>query len=89
MQGFTAHLAARAAIGYDTIYSDNSNELMNPSYKTGYGYGKSDDSGTYHASWIVPATAPPGTAKLYVLYAGNKPAIELPFTIVTETGKCP
>ena len=79
MQGFTAHLAARDVIGYDTVYSDNSTEASNHTYTTGYGYGKADDNGVYRATWVVPATAPPGQATLYVLYSAKQQPIALPF----------
>ena len=89
VQGVTVQMAARAPVAYESVYSDNSTEMTNKSYTTGHGYGKADDKGVYRATWVVPGSAPPGKANVYVLYSANKQPITLPFTIVPLTGSCP
>ncbi len=88
-QGITVHMTSNSTVGYDTVYSDNSTEMSNKTYKTGYGYGKSDGNGTYHTTWVVPPTAPLGKATVYVLTSADKPPLPLPFNIVAATEKCP
>ena len=88
-QGLTVHMTTNSAVGYETVYSDNSTEVNNKSYKAGYGYGKSGPDGVYRATWVVPGTAPLGKATVYVLTTADKPPLQLPFDIVPVGAKCP
>ncbi|MGH2830550.1 MAG: hypothetical protein ACRDJM_08695, partial [Actinomycetota bacterium] len=87
LQGLTVRTARPGShVGYSTEYSDHSNEVGNPSYQGGYGYGKVDAAGGYRATWTVPAAAPPGTATVRVIYSASDPAIVL--TYVVAVGAC-
>jgi hypothetical protein len=87
LQGLTVHLRKDEPVGYSTQYSDQSNELSNQTYKTGYGYGKGGADGTFRATWVVPANAPPGPAIVSVLARGGQQ--KLPFTVAAQGGSCP
>jgi hypothetical protein len=64
-QGLTVHGQARRQVIFDTVYSDNSDE-MTRHYGTGYGYGKTDDHGTFHTTWVLAANVPSGPAQVNV-----------------------
>lgn len=88
-QGLTVRNARSGGyVGYSTEYSDHSNEVSNRSYTTGYGYGRTDSSGGYRATWVVPATAPAGIATLRVIYSASEQPIVLTFNVVAQTGSC-
>jgi hypothetical protein len=75
-------------VGYSTAYSDHSNELTNPSYTSGYGYGPAGADGVYRATWTVPANAPAGTA-MVGLVSGGPIQESVSFLVVASTGTCP
>jgi hypothetical protein len=89
LQGFTISMLPKQTLGYETVYSDYSNGASNPSYKTGHGYGQTDDNGNFHTTWVVPANAPTGKATVYVLTSPNHVPIQLPFNLVDLGAKCP
>jgi hypothetical protein len=74
-------------VAYSTEYSDQSNEISKPEYKTGSGYGVADDKGNYRGEWRVPDTATEGMAKLHVIADGRIHST-LTFRVVSQTGKC-
>ena len=75
-------------VAWSTAYSDGTNELSNPEYKSGgSGFGKTNDVGHYKTSWKVPSTAPLGTATLHTIAKG-KFGPKLTFRVVGETEKC-
>lgn len=77
-------------VGYSTLYSDGSDELKNPSYKTGFGYGPTGPDGTYHTTWVVPVNAPNGVARVRVIVEHFDAVPQQPdFLVVDETGTCP
>jgi hypothetical protein len=86
-QGISVTTDPNDIVGYSTEYSDHSNELTNPSYKTGSGYGNADDKGKYHTEWKLPDNATPGTATLRVIAEG-KIQPPLTFKVVDQLGKC-
>jgi hypothetical protein len=89
LQGLNVHMLPKQTLGYETVYSDYSNGASNPSYKTGHGYGQSDDNGNFKATWVVPANAPTGKATVYLLTSPNHAPIQLPFNLVALGAKCP
>lgn len=87
-QGLTVHIAPGATVGYSTEYDDESNELTNPSYTTGFGFGTAGPDGIYRATWPVPANAPVGLAT--VTLAASEPIQEsVTFTVAAAMGPCP
>jgi len=88
LQGLTISMLPKQTLGYETVYSDYSNGASNPSYKTGHGYGQSDDQGNFRATWVVPSNAPTGKATVYVLTSPNHAPIQLPFNLVDLGAKC-
>jgi hypothetical protein len=85
----TVHTEPNQVAGYSTEYSNHTNSLTNPEYKSGGdGYGKAGPDGVYTATWVVPATAPAGDAILRVL-AVSDVMPELHFKVVLQTGTCP
>ena len=84
-QALTVHTTPGDTVAYSTEYSDHSNELTNPSYRTGSGAGTADATGTFHAVWLVPATAPLGIATVHLIYGGAlQPSLE--FEIAAPLG---
>jgi hypothetical protein len=57
--------APRAVVIYDTVYSNNTDELTNH-YGTGSGQGVSDEHGAFHATWVLAPTVPAGPATINV-----------------------
>jgi hypothetical protein len=55
----------RQMLIYDTQYANNTSNATN-NYGTGSAYDKFDDTGTYRTSFVLAATAPPGTAWLHL-----------------------
>lgn len=87
MQGLTVKTLPKDPVGYVTTYSDGSSNFEHPEWgNAGRGGGFADDSGTFRETWIVPATAPTGTAVVRVIARGG--TIDLPFRVVAATGKC-
>lgn len=74
-------------VAYSTEYSDHSNELSNPSYKSGSGYGEADGKGNFRSEWKVPDNAPSGTARLHVI-ADNRIHPPLEFKVVGPLESC-
>ena len=84
----TVHTEPNQVAGYSTEYSNHTNSLTNPEYKSGGdGYGKAGPDGTYTATWVVPASAPPGDAIVHVLAVSDVQP-DVPLKVVTQTGKC-
>lgn len=74
-------------VGYSTEYSDGSNELTNPSYKSGSGYGQADDDGKVHLEWKLPDNATTGTATLRTIADGRMQPL-LHFKVVSQLETC-
>jgi hypothetical protein len=77
---------------YSSVYSDGSNELSNPAYKTGYGNGQTDAAGAYHTTWVIPTDAPLGPAKVNVITGSAVPTrqmVSLPYAVVDKKAPCP
>jgi hypothetical protein len=87
MQGLTVTTSPGDTVAWSTEYSDHSNEMSKPEYKTGSGYGKADDKGNFHTEWIVPIQAPPGEATLHTIAKG-KLQPPLKFRVVAENESC-
>ena len=87
-QGLTATTSPGDIVAWSTEYSDHSNEMSNPSYKTGSGYGKAGSDGRFHSEWKVPDNAPLGEAILHTIAKGKLQPY-LRFTVVDTDGKCP
>jgi hypothetical protein len=89
-QGITVHTDPSDTVAYSTEYSDHSNELSHPSYKTGSGYGKASTDGEYHTTWKLPEDATTGTATVHFI-AENKVHDEIPLTfkVAGPLDKCP
>jgi len=86
-QTLTVKTRAKDTVAYSTEYSDHSNELSNPEYKSGSGYGDADDDGDYKAEWKIPDTAPNGIARLHVIADGRIHS-KLTFRVVGPLESC-
>jgi hypothetical protein len=87
-QGLGVVSAPEDTIAWSTEYSDGTNELSNPEYKSGgSGYGKAGSDGRYHTSWFVPKEAPLGEATLHTVAKG-KLQPPLKFRVVGEKDSC-
>jgi hypothetical protein len=73
------------------VYSDGSSIVDRPqNYSSGgQNGGFADSSGTYRDTWVVPPAAPLGRATVRVVVAGRSDTINLPFTIVDSSSRCP
>ncbi|HZQ26371.1 MAG TPA: hypothetical protein VFA94_01625 [Acidimicrobiales bacterium] len=88
-QTLTVHTDPDDTVAYSTEYSDHSNELTHPAYKTGSGYGKASTDGVYVATWKVPDDAPSGTATLRFIAEGKiHNEIPLTFKVVGPLESC-
>jgi hypothetical protein len=74
-------------VAYSTEYSDKTNDLSNPEYKTGHGYEQVGDDGKVKFEWKVPDTAPTGTATLHTIADGRLQPI-ITFKVVSQLGHC-
>ena len=90
-QGVTVKTDPQGPASYVTVYSDGSTITDRPEeYSSGgQGGGFADQTGTYRDTWVVPAAAPTGRAVVRVVVAGRSTPIDLPFTVVAQTGRCP
>jgi hypothetical protein len=89
-QTITVHTDPDDTVAYSSEYSDHSNELSHPAYKTGSGYGKASTDGVYTATWKVPDDAPSGTATIhFIAEAKIHDDIPLTFKVVGPLDKCP
>jgi hypothetical protein len=88
LQGITVHTTPSDVVAYSTEYADQSNELSNPTYRTGSGSGTADASGLFRATWRVPPTAPLGPAHLHYI-AGAKLRGPVDFTVGLPLVTCP
>lgn len=87
-QTLTVHTDPHDYVGFSTAYSNNHNEMTNPSWKDhGNGYRQADQNGDMTVSWTVPDDAPTGTATLYTIAEG-KLGPKLPFTVVSQLDHC-
>lgn len=86
-QGLSATTSPGDTVAWSTEYSDHTNEMSNPEYKTGSGYGKAGSDGRFHTEWIVPAQAPLGEATLHTIAKG-KLQPHLKFRVVGENESC-
>jgi hypothetical protein len=87
-QTLQVHTTPGDMVGFSTEYSDHSNELSHPAYKTGSGYGKASTSGDYEATWKVPPDAPDGTATVHWIANGKIQEKKLTFKVIGLTGAC-
>lgn len=87
MQGLTATTSPGDTVAWSTAYSDHSNEMSNPEYKTGSGYGKAGSDGRFHSQWLIPAQAPLGEATLHTIAKGKLQPV-LKFRVVGEKDSC-
>jgi hypothetical protein len=89
-QGITVHTDPGDTVAYSTEYSDHSNEMSHPTYKTGSGYGKASSDGEYHTTWKLPEDATTGTATVHFI-AENKIHDDIPLTfkVAGPLDKCP
>jgi len=89
-QALSAHTKPKGPIGYNTQYSDGSYYGDGHSqYSGGYsqpGEGFADNSGDFHATWLVPSNAPTGMARVPVVTQDG--SIEVTFRIVAASGTC-
>ena len=74
-QGVTITGESEVDVGYDTIYSDQS-DAMTTHYETGFGKGKTDKDGVFHETWVVPVQAPAGTATIQVAGATHHARVD-------------
>lgn len=88
-QGFTASVGAGNIVIYSTSYSDGSNELTEPRYKTGFGNTTAGPAGKAVATWVVPASAPTGTATLHVSGSVEVRPRTLTFKVAPTDSGCP
>jgi hypothetical protein len=90
-QGVTVKTDPKGPASYVTVYSDGSTITDRPEeYSSGgQGGGFADQTGTYRDTWVVPAAAPTGRAVVRVVVAGRSTPIDLPFTVVAQTARCP
>jgi hypothetical protein len=90
-QGITVKTDPGGPASYYTIYSDGSSIQDRPGlYQSGgQNGGFADSNGRYRDTWVVPMAAPPGRAAVKVVVAGRSTPIELSFTVMSETGRCP
>lgn len=89
LQGLTVRTEPGDHVIFSTSYSDGSNELGNPSYKTGHGSGVAA-KGTFRQTWVVPEEAPTGEATVTVLTSSSGGRTrELEFTVVGKEASCP
>ncbi|MGH2728186.1 MAG: hypothetical protein ACRDKS_14550, partial [Actinomycetota bacterium] len=86
LQGLTVHVQAGDTVVYLTFYSDGRSASNDPSLGGGGG-GAADGSGTFRRTWVVPATAPLGKARV-VASSGNAGA-QFPFTVIDPGQACP
>lgn len=87
MQGFQADVHNRAIVIYSTEYSDHSNEVTNKTYTSGFGYVHATEEGA-RTTWVVPATAPVGTAIVHVSGSEDVRPRELSFRVVVSKDDC-
>ena len=81
-QGLTVRGSPDGDTVYDTVYSDNTDEL-NGQYGTGFGKGRNDANGVFHDTWVVSPKAPPGPAYINVatVYEGEIVMVRPEFVI--------
>lgn len=85
-QGLAVHVKPGAGVSYMTFYSDGSSAQTEPP-PGGGGGGLADATGTFRRTWVVPATAPLGTARVVV--ASENAGAQLPFTVIDVGQPCP
>ena len=88
LQGLTIHTNPDVGVGYVTRYSDGSSAASDPALAGGgQGGGFTDSSGTFRATWVVPAAAPLGEATVLI---GSENKAAFPTFIVVAAGQaCP
>lgn len=86
-QGITIRTKPKGPAGYNTLYSDGSHAADGTSnYRTGYGGGFADDSGTWRQTWVVADNAPTGIA--VVRAVSQDGPMDLSFRIVAQNQSC-
>jgi hypothetical protein len=85
----TIYAEPHTGVAFDAVYSDGVDGRPGTGYGGNNG-GTTDNSGSWHSTWIVSLKAPPGKGVVQVV-AGRKTGYgmtKVPFAVAGITGRC-